>query len=80
MATRKVLFQDSNVSMADVFKTDTEVADIRSGAEVSGKIVSITPEFAIIDMGGKSEGRIGIREFDSRTRRRRNSRSAGALI
>jgi len=65
MATRKVLFQDSNVSMADVFKTDTEVADIRSGAEVSGKIVSITPEFAIIDMGGKSEGRIGIREFDS---------------
>ncbi|MBS0617729.1 MAG: S1 RNA-binding domain-containing protein, partial [Spirochaetes bacterium] len=64
MATRKVLFQDSNVSMADVFKTDTAVADIRSGATVSGKIVSITPEFAIIDMGGKSEGRIGIREFD----------------
>ena len=64
MATRKVLFQDSNVSMADVFKTDTAVADIRSGAIVSGKIVGITPEFAIIDMGGKSEGRIGIREFD----------------
>jgi len=64
MATRKVLFQDSNVSMADVFKTDTAVADIRPGGEVTGKIVSITPEFAIIDMGGKSEGRIGIREFD----------------
>lgn len=64
MATRKVLFQDSNVSMADVFKTDTAVADIRPGGEVTGKIVSITEEFAIIDMGGKSEGRIGIREFD----------------
>ena len=64
MATRKVLFQDSNVSMADVFKTDTAVADIRPGGEVTGKIVSITPESAIIDMGGKSEGRIGIREFD----------------
>ncbi len=50
--------------MADVFKTDTEVADIRPGGEVTGKIVSITPDFAIIDMGGKSEGRIGIREFD----------------
>jgi len=64
MATRKVLFQDSNVSMADVFKTDTAVADIRSGGIISGKIVSITPEFAIVDMGGKSEGRIGLREFD----------------
>lgn len=64
MATRKVLFQDSNVSMADVFKTDTAVADIRSGGIISGKIVSITPEFAIVDMGGKSEGRIGVREFD----------------
>ena len=47
MATRKVLFQDSNVSMADVFKTDTEVADIRSGAEVSGKIVSNALEIFI---------------------------------
>jgi small subunit ribosomal protein S1 len=64
MATRKVLFQDSNVSMADVFKTDTTVADIRPGGEITGKIVSLTPEFAIVDMGGKSEGRIGLREFD----------------
>jgi small subunit ribosomal protein S1 len=64
MATRKVLFQDSNVSMADVFKTDTAVADIRPGGEVTGKIVSFTEEFAIVDMGGKSEGRIGMREFD----------------
>lgn len=64
MATRKVLFQDSNVSMADVFKTDTEVADVRPGATITGKIVSLTDEFAIIDVGGKSEGRIGLREFD----------------
>lgn len=61
---RKVLFQDSDVSMADVFKTDIAVADIRPGAVVTGKVVGITPEFAIIDMGSKSEGRIGIREFD----------------
>jgi small subunit ribosomal protein S1 len=64
MAMRKVLFQDSDVSMADVFKTDIAVADIRPGAVVTGKVVGITPEFAIIDMGSKSEGRIGIREFD----------------
>jgi small subunit ribosomal protein S1 len=64
MAMRKVLFQDSDISMAEVFKTDIAVADIRPGAVVTGKVVGITPEFAIIDMGGKSEGRIGIREFD----------------
>lgn len=65
MATRKVLFEDSNISMEDVFKTDTTVADIRPGAVVTGKIVGVTPDFAIIDMGSKSEGRIGIREFDT---------------
>lgn len=65
MATRKVLFEDSNVSMEDVFKTDTTVADIRPGAVATGKIVGVTPDFAIIDMGSKSEGRIGIREFDT---------------
>lgn len=64
MATRKVLFEDSNVSMEDVFKTDTTVADIRAGAVINGKIVGITPEFVIVDMSGKSEGRIGLREFD----------------
>jgi len=51
--------------MADVFKTDTAVADIRSGATITGKIVSITADYVVVDMGSKSEGRIGIREFDT---------------
>ncbi|MCS6972189.1 MAG: S1 RNA-binding domain-containing protein [Turneriella sp.] len=65
MAVPKVLFEDSNISMEDIFKTEVAVADIRPGAVVTGKVVGVTNDYAIIDMGSKSEGRIALREFDS---------------
>ncbi len=67
MAVSSVSFQDTNVTMEEVFgKGDYSVAEIKKGAIVSGKLVSIQGDSVIIDLGSKSEGRIEISEFDEK--------------
>lgn len=66
MAASSVSFQDSNVSMEDLLnESDLQVADIRPGTVIHGKVVGFQGDSVIVDTGGKSEGRIPLREFDS---------------
>lgn len=51
--------------MEEVFKEDyLNVAEVRKGSIVSGRVVSIQGENVIVDLGSKSEGRIPLNEFD----------------
>lgn len=45
---------------------ELQVSEIKKGSVISGRIVKIQDDAAIIDMGSKSEGRISLREFDTK--------------
>lgn len=73
MSVAPVSFQEENVSMEELLNSSggLDVHDSRPGQVVKGKVVAFqpneeNPEFIIIDMGSKSEGRLSIREFDQK--------------
>ena len=53
-------------SFADLFAKYVDSQDIIEGKVVTGKIISIENDMVIIDVGYKAEGRIHIREFQSK--------------
>ena len=53
-------------SFADLFAKHIDSQDMIEGKVVTGKIISIENDMVIIDVGYKAEGRIHIREFQSK--------------
>ena len=53
-------------SFADLFAKHVDSQDMIEGKVVTGKIISIENDMVIIDVGYKAEGRIHIREFQSK--------------
>lgn len=61
----KKLSSKGKSSFADLFAaTSSRVPALRRNQEVSGKIVSVSPQEVLVDIGAKSEGIIAGRELD----------------
>lgn len=55
--------KDDSLEFAALLKESMKDKDNFEGSVLEGKVVGITEDFAIIDVGLKSEGRISLREF-----------------
>ncbi len=58
-----LLDKDDSLEFAALLQESMQDKDSFEGSVVEGKIVGITEDFAIIDVGLKSEGRVNLREF-----------------
>jgi len=62
-AAANLIDNDESMEFAALLQDSMKQQDNFQGRVVTGRIVSVTDDFAIIDVGLKSEGRVALREF-----------------
>ncbi|MBC7692787.1 MAG: 30S ribosomal protein S1 [Methylotenera sp.] len=55
--------EDSEESFAELFEASQAQQEIKEGEVVDGTVVSITPDYATVDIGYKCEGLVPLQEF-----------------